>query len=92
MNVMISYHALPEIHEHFFNEQDWPTQPIAETMTPDRFTSINGALHFENADGATEKTTRNIGRAWKLSTQHFNRVFWNALTATFEQAIQNRMA
>lgn len=93
MNVMMSYHVLPEIHDYFSNEPDLRVQPIAETMVRDRFYSIRRSLHFSNNDEAPDKKDPTHDRAWKLRPliKHFNAAFQNAMSPTFEQAIDERM-
>ena len=93
MNVMMSYHVLPEIHDYFSNKPDLRVQPIAETMVRDRFYFIRRSIDFSNNDEAPDKKDPTHDRAWKLRPliKHFNAAFQNAMSPTFEQAIDERM-
>lgn len=94
INIMMSYHVLPELRDYFSNEPDLRVQPIAETMTRDRMYSIRKALHFSDNSKAPDKLQNSFyDRAWKIRPliDHFNAAFQNAMSPTFEQAIDERM-
>ena len=74
INIMMSYHHLPHIAHYWSGSKDLNVQPIAESMSRDRFQSILTNLHFNDN---TKMDPSNKDKLFKIKPliDHLNQKF-----------------